>query len=150
MTHTAPVRARVGVLFGVIALLVALAAVPAGAAGKTVVMKDNVFSPNAITVAAGDTVVWRNDGKVAHTVTAGDGSFSSGSVAPGASFQHTFTQPGTFSYRCTFHPGMSGNVVVQAAGPVPSTSTSTTATTRPPPAPTTTRPPGPGATTTTR
>jgi LPXTG-motif cell wall-anchored protein len=75
-------------------------------------MKDNFFSPSSVTVNAGDTVTWTNQGTVAHTAT-GSG-FDSGSLDPGKSFSHKFTSAGTFSYVCTFHQaqGMTGTVTV--------------------------------------
>jgi plastocyanin len=43
----------------------------------------------------------------------GDG-FDSGEIGAGASWQHTFTTPGTYTYHCTPHRqmGMVGTVVV--------------------------------------
>jgi hypothetical protein len=43
----------------------------------------------------------------------------SGSLAPGASYLHTFTKAGTFNYRCSVHPscgGLTGTIVVIAPG----------------------------------
>jgi plastocyanin len=45
-------------------------------------------------------------------VTAEDKSFDSGSMAPGAEFQFTFSKPGTYSYSCTPHPWAKGTVKV--------------------------------------
>ena len=33
-------------------------------------------------------------------------------VPPGQTISHTFDQLGTFDYRCTIHPGMTGTVIV--------------------------------------
>lgn len=70
------------------------------------------FDPPEIAVKAGQVVKWKNDGSEAHTVTADDGSFDSGSMAPGAEFRCTFSKPGTFSYKCTPHPWATGKVTV--------------------------------------
>ena len=87
----------------------------AGAAPVTgvsrVTAKDNRFTPAAIQVPAGTEVTWIfKDGFVPHDVV-GDG-FSSGDPRRKGSFAHTFDRPGTYSYRCTVHDGMTGRVVV--------------------------------------
>lgn len=73
------------------------------------------YSPESLSVRAGDTVVWTNAGSIDHTATATDGSFDSGMLATGATFSKTFDSVGTFSYSCTPHPWMLGSVVVLAA-----------------------------------
>jgi plastocyanin len=45
-------------------------------------------------------------------VTAEGGSFGSDRLDQGASFEHTFDEPGTLTYRCSAHPGMVGSIVV--------------------------------------
>jgi plastocyanin len=78
---------------------------------------DYFFAPPSITIQVGGTVTWSNDGQTAHTVTANSGSFDSGNLDPGQSFDHTFTQPGSFDYYCQYHRslGQEGTVTVQAA-----------------------------------
>jgi len=71
------------------------------------------FSPSAVAVQAGGTVTWTNNDSVSHTVTSDDGSFASQTLAPGASFSHTFATAGTISYHCAIHPSMKGSVSVQ-------------------------------------
>jgi len=72
------------------------------------------FSPKVITVVIGvnNTVIWTNNDSYAHTVTADDGSFSSGNMDPGNTFSKTFTTPGTFTYHCSYHGWMTGTVIV--------------------------------------
>ncbi len=82
---------------------------------------DDAFQPSQITVDAGDEVNWSSGGQNPHTVTADDGSFGSGTIQPGDSFSTTFDAAGSFAYYCEFHggpggTGMSGVVVVRAAG----------------------------------
>jgi plastocyanin len=80
-----------------------------------VAARDNRFTPAAIQVAAGTEVTWTfKDGLVPHDVV-GDG-FSSGEPRRKGTFAHTFDRPGTYAYRCTVHDGMTGQVVVTAAG----------------------------------
>jgi plastocyanin len=89
------------------------------------VTSNDTFSPRAVTVNAGDTVTWQFDGS-RHTVTSISGpgpSWTSGEQSAGT-FDHTFTQAGTYEYVCALHGNMSGTVVVNAApssgGPGPS------------------------------
>ena len=70
------------------------------------------YEPTEATAKVGQVVKWKNEGAEAHTVTADDGSFDSGSMAPGAEFQFTFSKPGTFTYKCTPHPWATGTVKV--------------------------------------
>lgn len=98
----------------------AVAAPPAGgaapaAAGRDTVriaMKDLAYSTAEIIVAPGTTVMWTNDDPVDHTVTADDGAFDSGVIAPRQSWTRTFAEPGRFPYHCTPHPFMTGMVLV--------------------------------------
>ncbi len=71
------------------------------------------YSPNPVVVAVGGTATWKNNDNVAHTASANDGTWGSGSIAPGASFSRTFPTAGSFLYKCTIHPGMVGTVTVQ-------------------------------------
>ncbi len=75
------------------------------------------FFPSTITVVIGtnDTVTWTNNDIVPHTVTADDGSFSSGNMNPGDTFTFSFTTPGTYQYHCSYHSWMRGTVIVISA-----------------------------------
>jgi plastocyanin len=97
------------------------------------------FEPARVVVYPGDTVEWQNPSSMPHTVTAdarraaegkevvlpaGAAPFDSGTIAPGGSYRHTFTAPGTYKYICVPHAafGMAGEVTVQhrpAASPQP-------------------------------
>ena len=81
---------------------------------------DYSFSPGTITIKAGDTITWVNNGKQPHTATASNGSFNTGTLKTGQSASHTFTTAGTFAYICSIHPFMHGTVVVEAASTAPS------------------------------
>jgi plastocyanin len=72
------------------------------------------YSPDTIQIRAGETVEWTNSDLTPHTVTTeGGGVLNSGSIDAGANWRHTFSQPGTFSYFCTFHREMKGTVIVK-------------------------------------
>jgi plastocyanin len=85
------------------------------AASGSVTIKDFSFGPASITVHAGDTVTWTNQGPTSHSATADNGSFDTGVFAAGGSKSHTFSAPGTFAYHCTPHPFMTGTVRVLAS-----------------------------------
>ena len=71
------------------------------------------FSSASLTVPSGTSVTWKNMDNVNHTVTANDGSFDSGDIVPGATYSHTFSSVGSFSYHCKHHTYMTGKVTVQ-------------------------------------
>ncbi|MBI5103330.1 MAG: cupredoxin domain-containing protein [Nitrospirae bacterium] len=78
-----------------------------------VAIEGSAFSPAMITVKAGQEVVWKNKDAAAHTVTANDGSFDSGTLNQGDEFKRTFTSPGTIKYSCDNHAWMSGTIEVR-------------------------------------
>jgi plastocyanin len=87
------------------------------AAQQTIKMVGASFDPKEITVPVGTTVVWENSSSLRHTVTADDGSFDSGPLGAGDTFEFTFTQAGVVPYHCEFHGaaggvGMSGTITV--------------------------------------
>ena len=85
--------------------------------GSAVSIVDFAFQPASLEVPVGTTVTWTNAGAAPHTVTADDGAFDSGELAPGASFSQTFDTAGSFAYHCEIHPNMTGTIVVtEAAG----------------------------------
>jgi plastocyanin len=86
---------------------------------QTISMLDSRFSPASYTISAGQTVRWINDDDRQHTVTGRTGGFDSGILRAGAAFSHTFPQPGTFSYLCELHSGMTGTITVTGAGGQP-------------------------------
>ena len=89
----------------------------AGAQGKTMTLsiKNFAFNPPNATVAAGTTVTWVNNDQTAHTVTADDGTFDSGTLQPGQSYSFAFDKAGTYAYHCNIHPDMTATVTVSGA-----------------------------------
>jgi halocyanin-like protein len=81
---------------------------------------DLAFSPAAIRVDPGTTVIWEWTGKGGgHNVVAEDGSFESELTAEaGTTFEHTFESEGTVKYKCVPHEtlGMKGAVAVGGSG----------------------------------
>lgn len=100
------------------AALVAVS-IPAGADTKVVTIPDLSFQPAKARIFVGDTVRWVNQDNRRHSVTANSSSvaqgesFSSGNctggflfnncMRRGDTFEHRFTKPGTFTYRCNIH-----------------------------------------------
>ncbi|MDO8188141.1 cupredoxin domain-containing protein [Conexibacter sp. JD483] len=71
------------------------------------------YRPVAVSVRVGARLRFDNRDDAAHTATADDGSFDSGTIAVGATRQVTFSRAGTFAYHCDFHPFMHGTVLVR-------------------------------------
>jgi plastocyanin len=71
------------------------------------------FGEPALHVRAGTRVRWVNDDQVQHTVTAEDGSFDSGLIEPGRSYERVFERPGEYGYHCAPHPFMRARVIVE-------------------------------------
>jgi plastocyanin len=80
----------------------------------TIGVKSLSFDPNKVTVKPGTTInfVWRQN--VAHNIV------FEGKDAPKAKTQNKGTwsikanaKPGTYKFKCTLHPGMTGQVIVK-------------------------------------
>lgn len=75
------------------------------------------FKPKAIEIKAGTMVKWENGDAIEHSVTSGmpgkpSGAFDSGFFTKGQSFEHGFTEAGTFTYFCKRHTNMTAIIVV--------------------------------------
>jgi plastocyanin len=76
--------------------------------------------PPRLEVATGAVVVWRNQEPVDYPVAGGGhelfsqyyGAFESPKIAPGERWAHRFLWPGSYKYRCKWHPGTVGEVIV--------------------------------------
>jgi len=72
------------------------------------------FSPRTLDIKCGDAVKVTNNSTSSHTWTPTHGGFAdSGNMNPGAAYTATFHYRGTFGFLCTYHPYMTGKVVVQ-------------------------------------
>lgn len=85
---------------------------PTTTTGSNVAISNMNFTPSSLTVKAGTTVTWVNNDNITHTVTADDGSFTSGDLKYGNSYSHTFSTAGTYAYHCKYHSSMTGSVIV--------------------------------------
>jgi amicyanin len=85
---------------------------PATAARADVGISDFKFTPAALTVKVGTTVVWTNKDAIAHTVNFMTADINSKVLNQNDQFSFTFTTPGVFAYICSIHPFMHGSVAV--------------------------------------
>lgn len=87
------------------------------AEGTGISMLDSCFDGTAHFAPAGLTLTVSNDGQLPHTFTAVDGSFDSGTLQPGQTFELTVDEARLVRVFCTLHgtaqgDGMAGVVVV--------------------------------------
>lgn len=134
MPRTRTVAATV---FGAMAAVAVLVVPGASGAVQEVVIRDGQFQPQKTFLGEGDTLLFiHDDGNVAHTVTADDGSFDSspnctdGSqtdcLEAGESWKREFTTTGRFPYHSKTNPDVKGEVVVVEKGSASSSSSSST------------------------
>lgn len=90
------------------------ASVPGGAAAPVAISIADFSFGQPRTVAVGAVVQVSNADAEAHTLTAEDGTFDTGSVDEGTVVAFTApTVPGTYSFYCDIHPSMTGSLVVE-------------------------------------
>jgi len=97
-------------LLAAAAAAAAAAPAPAAAATASVSIFGSAYHPTPLTVLVGDEVTWRNGDFLEHVVQADDGSFGSLPLSDGAAFSHAFESAGRFTYYCTIHTYMHGEV----------------------------------------
>ena len=98
---------------------------PLQAATHEVTVENFRFSPNDLTIQAGDTVRWTNV-EGFHDATADDFSWGS-EVGSGWVYERAFNTAGEVLYHCTVHSGpgqpiqtsMNGRITVEAVGEIP-------------------------------
>lgn len=79
-----------------------------------VTMQGSAFAPKAIRVSPSATVTWTNSDNIDHNATFGGTlSLNTGNFATGSKSLVMPATPGTYSYSCTLHAGMTGTVQVQ-------------------------------------
>ena len=79
---------------------------------STVDIENFKFVPATFTVASGTKVAVVNKDDAAHTLTADDGSFDTGSIEGGDTVDLEITGSGAVPYHCTIHDYMKGTVTV--------------------------------------
>lgn len=76
-------------------------------------MQNTAFNPAIKTITAGTTITWINKDNTDHDVTSLTGVFISPTMAKNQTFSFRFDSQGTYDYKCTFHLGMTGKIIVQ-------------------------------------
>ena len=80
----------------------------------TVFITNSVYSPNPLTVRAGQYVNFKNNDSIVHSATFDNGTYESGDIPPFSAHDVAvaMTSTGTFTFRCRMH-GERGSIVVQ-------------------------------------
>ncbi|HKS07317.1 MAG TPA: Ig-like domain-containing protein [Gemmatimonadaceae bacterium] len=91
-----------------------------GVVAEDVTITNNAFTPATKTITAGTAIRWilSGTGATSHTVSStGSPSFTStsanGLTGSGTTYVVVFATPGTYTYQCNFHVGMTGSITVQ-------------------------------------
>jgi len=71
------------------------------------------LKPVRAKIKVGDSVTWTNTGKVAHTPTSRDGSWTAGTIEPGKTATVKFDKPGNYTYFDKDHPWSIGQLIVE-------------------------------------
>jgi alcohol dehydrogenase (cytochrome c) len=74
---------------------------------------DYGVSPARVRTKVGTIVTWTNKSTMPHTVSARDGSWTTGEIKPGGSGSATIAKAGTYEYICTEHPWTIGQLIVE-------------------------------------
>jgi len=107
----APSQAALAAIQGTAAVQAAGATATAAALPpQEIDIKDLAFSPAALTVPPGTTVIWRNLDQVLHQVRGGE--FDSGRIQSGGYWASILSRPGVYQFLCSFHPTMRAQVTV--------------------------------------
>jgi 3',5'-cyclic-AMP phosphodiesterase len=70
------------------------------------------FAPAMASVAIGSTITWTNHDDIPHTIVSTEQKFKSPVLDTGEQFSHRFDARGTYTYFCSLHPKMTGQIVV--------------------------------------
>jgi quinohemoprotein ethanol dehydrogenase len=71
------------------------------------------FDPLRAKAEVGAKLTWKNEGKETHTISAVDGSWTTGPVEPGKSVTVTVPKAGTYTYVCKEHPWSYGELTAE-------------------------------------
>ena len=83
---------------------------PPAAGPRSLAIRELRFEPDDLALSPGDSVTWTNEDVVPHTVTAADGSWDSGELAPGERWTVVVEGDGAVPYLCRYHPTMRGSL----------------------------------------
>ena len=80
--------------------------------GRRNAIDEHAFNPQRAQVTTGTRVRFINNGEMAHTIAARDGSWTTGTIVPGLFEYVAFDSPGMFLFHCTDHPWALGEITV--------------------------------------
>jgi plastocyanin len=89
-----------------------LTVVPVSNFDLQISIEDFFFNPAVVHISIGQTIRWLNNGSMEHTSTSNSGVWDSNALMPGQFFDFTFNTEGVYNYACSFHPSMTGTVIV--------------------------------------
>ena len=81
--------------------------------GSRNALDEHAFNPQRAQVTTGTRVRFINNGEMAHTIAARDGTWTTGTIVPGLFEYVVFDSPGTFLFHCTDHPWALGEITVE-------------------------------------
>ena len=111
--HTASDLTDIPLCVAVLKVAATPAKVTAPAMTMTVNIADNRFQPATLSVKAGTTVTWVHTGQVTHNILSLQlADLRSPDLRPGDKYSYTFKTPGTYTYYCSYHDGMSATITV--------------------------------------
>ena len=80
---------------------------------NVITIENSAYNPANLVVKVGDKVTWKNSDTMQHTATFDSLPIDTGTLNPNESATISFPTAGTFTYHCTFHPGMTGTIIVE-------------------------------------
>ncbi len=81
-----------------------------GPAAASIKASGTTWAPDDVTVKTDEVVEWVSDGSIVHDLKGDDGvSYKASSTF---NVTHKYSKPGTYSYQCTIHAGMTGTITV--------------------------------------
>jgi len=84
-------------------------------AEQTILIQNFSFVPSPVTIKAGTIVTWKNEDNAPHSIVSDpDGEeFESAVFANGEKYFFKFQKVGNFTYHCSIHPYMKGEIIVE-------------------------------------
>ncbi|MGE5829961.1 MAG: cupredoxin domain-containing protein [Micromonosporaceae bacterium] len=82
--------------------------------GPVITIRDSTFTGDLL-VIAGEEVTVRNEDPIEHLLSGADDEFTTQTISPGGTGEfYAPITPGEFAITCSFHPEMTGTLVVVA------------------------------------
>lgn len=78
---------------------------------NTILIDGFAFSPDELTISAGESVTWINKDSASHNIKFDD--LTSDTFAKDGTYTRVFDTAGTYDYICGLHPTMKGKIIVE-------------------------------------